>query len=119
MCRQEEGGVSEVAPEVERHYQREIRTLKQQLAAEKRASAQLRSTVVSTQTGRAELEEFFLRFVVCLSISVAHARSCRCIESTKRQIMRRKKKAALASDRSVSVNLGQPRVQTLERETPL
>ena len=64
--------------DVERQYQKEIRELKKNLSREKRDCARLRAAVVTNQTQRAELEEFFLR----------------CIESVKRDIGRRRKKAA-------------------------
>jgi hypothetical protein len=69
---------SEGGTDVERQYQKEIRDLKKNLNREKRDCARLRAAVVTNQTSRAELEEFFLR----------------CIESVKRDIGRRRKKAA-------------------------
>jgi hypothetical protein len=68
---------AEGGTDVERQYQKEIRDLKKNLNKEKRDCARLRASVVTNQTSRAELEEFFLR----------------CIESVKRDIGRRRKKA--------------------------
>lgn len=65
--------------DVERGYQKEIRDLKKQLASSKRENGKLRASQVSQQTNKAALEEFFLRS----------------IESVKRDIGRRRKKAAM------------------------
>jgi len=76
--------------EVERGYQREIRDLKKQLAASKRDNGKLRASQVSQQTNKATLEEFFLRS----------------IESVKRDIGRRRKKAAMQRGGMSGTNLG-------------
>lgn len=78
--------------DVERGYQKEIRDLKKQLAASKRENGKLRASQVSQQTNKATLEEFFLRS----------------IESVKRDIGRRRKKAAMQRA-GMSSNLGDPR----------
>ena len=79
-----------VAEDVERGYQKEIRDLKKQLAASKRENGKLRASQVSQQTNKATLEEFFLRS----------------IESVKREIGRRRKKAAMQRAGMSATNLG-------------
>lgn len=82
-----------IEEDVERGYQKEIRDLKRQLAASKRESGKLRASQVSQQTNKAALEEFFLRS----------------IESVKRDIGRRRKKAAMQRAGMSSSNFGDAR----------